>query len=157
MTLLLILNVLRCGLILLTAGSNGTLVWKILRRKHLYTLFNLSMCVYFSIVGVIFCLALNEYGNVLSEMINEPSAPSVTACHKLHICRMITMQAFKVFILNIVYRYVNDYTYSILWGPTVMLRCMLHVVISQARLGVYLRLVRSCFSTVYLTFNLKTK
>ena len=91
-------------LILVSSFSNNTLVWKIVRRKHLQSVFNLSMCFYFLWSGVFAPLLIYEYGNLLEQMITLPGTSCPTICLRVTMFRVLSYQARKVFIINIVYR-----------------------------------------------------
>ena len=86
--------------------ANGMLVWKILRRKSLHTLFNLSMCFFFSFTGTIFPFMINEYADLLTDMIRHPDVPQPARCQIIYICRMVTLQVIKVFLMNVTFRYI---------------------------------------------------
>ena len=93
-------------LICATVLSCSTLLWKILKRKTLHTIFNLGMCFFFFITGSIFPFLINEYISLLNETIIHPDIPSPERCHKLFLYRMLIGQGFKVFLLNLIYRYI---------------------------------------------------
>ena len=102
--MIFMLNVFKWILIFLTVMSNSTLAWKILQRKQLHTIFNLGMCFFFFICGSIFPLVLNEYGSLLTKVIQQPEVASPNNCHRLLLYRVIAIQALKVFILNMIFR-----------------------------------------------------
>ena len=93
-------------LICVTVISCSTLLWKILRRKSLHSLFNLGMCFFFFITGIIFPFLITEYTSLLNEMIISPAFPSPNSCHRLYLYRMLIGQGLKVFFLNLIYRYI---------------------------------------------------
>ena len=97
---------LKWFLIFLTILVNGMLVWKILRRQSLHTLFNLSLCFFFSFAGTIFPFMINEYGALLSDMVRHPNVPQPERCQIIYICRILGLQVMKVFLLNVVFRYI---------------------------------------------------
>ena len=86
--------------------SNGVLALKILNRKNLHTIFNLSICFFFTFSAITFPFTINEYGNLIEQILGS-EAPDVDSCRKLHILRMINMQGYKVFFLNIIFRFVT--------------------------------------------------
>ena len=100
-----LLNGFKGILIFLTVMSNNTLAWKILQRKQLHTIFNLGMCFFFFLCGSIFPMVINEYGSLLSKMIQQPEVASPYNCHRLLLYRVLAVQSVKVFILNIICRY----------------------------------------------------
>ena len=83
-----------------------TLLWKILRRKTLHTLFNLGLCLYFFIVAILFPFLITEYTNLPDGMIDHSETPSREGCHMLYLYRMLISQTMKVFVLNLIYRYI---------------------------------------------------
>ena len=102
--ILLFTSISKWILISVTVLSSGTLVWKILSRKSLHTLFNLGMCFYFFFTSSIFSFEINEYANIFEDRINEPEALSPESCHMLHLYRVVAMQGLKVFFLNVLFR-----------------------------------------------------
>ena len=104
--IILLINILKWLLICMTICPCGMLVWKILRRKNLHTLFNLSMCFFFILTGSIFPVVINEYAGLLNGLILHPDVPSPERCHVLHVCRMVVMQGGKVFNFNLWFRYI---------------------------------------------------
>ena len=93
-------------LICITVVPCITLLWKILRRKNLHTLFNLGMCLFFFIIVIIFPFLITEYTNLLKGMIEHSDIPSPESCHMLYLYRMLINQAIKVFLLNLIFRYI---------------------------------------------------
>ena len=93
-------------LICITVVPCITLLWKILRRKNLHTLFNLGMCLFFFIIVIIFPFLITEYTNLLKGMIEHSDIPSPESCHMLYLYRMLINQAIKVVLLNLVFRYI---------------------------------------------------
>ena len=107
MNILIILTFLsKWILICVTVISCSTLLWKILRRKSLHSLFNLGMCFFFFLTGTIFPFLVTEYANLLSKMIKQEAFPSPDSCHRLYLYRMLIGQGMKVFFLNLIYRYI---------------------------------------------------
>ena len=102
----LILTVVKWLLICLTILMNSTLAWRILRKKSLHTLFNLSMCFYFIFTGIFFPIMIYNYGGLLNDMMIHPDVPSPERCQIIHICRAVSLQAMKVFLLNLGFRYI---------------------------------------------------
>ena len=84
----------------------GTLVWKIISRKSLNTLFNLGMCFFFFFPGSVFPFMIDEYANFLKEMIKQPDSPNPERCCILYLYRVLINQAMKVFIMNFLFRYI---------------------------------------------------
>ena len=105
-TLVLVTNIVKWVLISVTVLTNSTLVWKILRRRSLYTLFNLGWCLFFFIAGSCFPFIINEYINLLNDMLFHPDTPSPGRCYTLYNYRMLTLQITKVFFLNLGFRYI---------------------------------------------------
>ena len=93
-------------LICITVISCCTLLWKISRRKSLHSLFNLGMCFFFFLTGTIFPFLITEYTNLLNNIIEAQAFPSPDNCHRLYLYRMLIVQGMKIFILNLVYRYI---------------------------------------------------
>ena len=107
MNILIILTFLsKWILICVTVISCSTLLWKILRRKSLHSLFNLGMCFFFFLTGTIFPFLVTEYANLLNKMIKQEAFPSPDSCHRLYLYRMLIGQGMKVFFLNLIYRYI---------------------------------------------------
>ena len=84
--------------------SNNTLVWKIWRRKELHTIFNLGMCFIFLWAGIFAPLTINEYGNLLENMLKNPDKACPDICHRLLLNRFFLIQASKVTLFNIMLR-----------------------------------------------------
>ena len=103
----ILINILKWILIFLSIVSNSTLAWKIWRRKNLHTIFNLSMCFFFLWSGTFSPFLIYEYGNLLVEMIKHPETSSPDICFKIVTYRMIICQALKVFIVNILFRWIQ--------------------------------------------------
>ena len=99
-------TLLKWVLILITMMASGTLVRKIVSRKSLHTLFNLGMCFFFFFTGSIFPFMINEYANMFMEMIKQPNVSNPERCYMLYLYRVLINQAMKVFILNLLFRYI---------------------------------------------------
>ena len=91
-------------LMLLCVISNNTLVLKIWRRKELHTIFNLGMCFFFLWAGIFAPLTIYDYGNLLEEMIQNPTKAYPDICHRLFLNRLLLIQANKVTLFNIIFR-----------------------------------------------------
>ena len=105
-TTTVVLTVVKWLLIGVTILVNGTLAWKILRKKSLQTIFNLGMCFYFIFTGSFFPIMVYQYGGLLNDMMVHPDAPSPERCQIFYICRIVTLQVMKVFLLNLMFRYI---------------------------------------------------
>ena len=99
-------NLIRLGLISMTIFSTSTLVWRILKRKALHTLFNLGWCFFFIITGTISPFIFNEYFGLLNDMILHPDQTYPERCQALYLYRMLSIQATKVILLNLIFRYI---------------------------------------------------
>ena len=102
----LVLTVVKWLLIGVTILVNGALAWKILKKKSLHTLFNLAMCFYFIFTGTFFPIMVYQYGGLLTDMMDHPDKASPERCQIIYICRMVSLQAMKVFLLNLGFRYI---------------------------------------------------
>ena len=102
----LTVNTLKWTLILFSGVTNGVLVWKILNRKHLHTIFNLSICFFFFWSGALFPFLINDYFNLLEARMQDPGAACLELCRQNFFVRMMLYQPYKIFILNIMYRSV---------------------------------------------------
>ena len=92
-------------LILLCIAANFQLAWKIMVRKHLHTVFNLGYCYYFSLSGIISIFLVMEFRNLLSGII-EVGRTSLANCHRLTLLHVSAFLVYKVFLANILFRYV---------------------------------------------------
>jgi hypothetical protein len=98
MSILLAISLVKWMLILVSGFSNNILVLKILRIKHLQNIFN-HFASTSSVVEPSVPFLIYEYSNLLEQMITHPGTNFPTLC-----LRVISYQAKKVFITNIVYR-----------------------------------------------------
>ena len=103
---LILTSILKWVLISLTGFSTSSLVWRILKRKSLHTVFNLGWCFYFLIAGSVFPFMINEYISLLQEMILDPISPRPHRCQALYWSRVVAIQVSKVLFLNLCFRYV---------------------------------------------------
>ena len=101
---ILLIKIVKWLLIFVTISTNSTLAWRILRKESLHSLFNLSMCFYFIFIGSIFPIMINEYGDLLTDMIMHPDVPNPQRCQIIYVCRMMSLQGFKVFMMNLMFR-----------------------------------------------------
>ena len=93
--LILLTTVLKWLLICLTCISTSSLVWRILRRKSIHTIFNLGWCFYFIIAGVIYPFMITEYITLIQHMILHTSNPSPASCQALFLFRSLAIQISK--------------------------------------------------------------
>lgn len=91
--------------ILISTLVNSQLVWRIWRRKHLHTVFNLGYCYYFALAGTISIFLFHEYGSVISSFI-ESGETSSCSCRWLGIDYFAAYLNSKVFLANLIFRYV---------------------------------------------------
>ena len=103
--LVLSINTFKWVLICLTSYSTSSLVWRILKRKSLHSVFNLGWCFYFVLTGSIFPFLMMEYASLLHHMILHPHASSPGICEAIYLCRVVFFQGLKVPFLNLVFRY----------------------------------------------------
>ena len=100
-----IANMLQCVLSLFSLSVNCQLAWRIWRRKHLHSVFNLGYCYYFTLSGIISCFIFNEYGSLLTNLINSGKT-SLGNCHRLGLLNVAADLVYKVFLANLIFRYV---------------------------------------------------
>ena len=98
------IDVVRWSLILISVVANLTLAWKIITRKYLHSIFNLSLTFFFICCGFGSPFLIYEHGNLLEEIISFPDMISSTTCHRLLLVKMILLQVIKVFIVNFLFR-----------------------------------------------------
>ena len=103
----LAVNTIKLTLIFLSGVTNGVLVWKILNRKNLHTIFNLSICFFLSWSGALFPHLINNYIELLEARMKDPGAACLELCRQNFFIRMMLYQPYKIFILNIMYRSVD--------------------------------------------------
>ena len=98
------INIVKWVLIALNVLVNNTLMWKILRRKSLHTIFNLGMCFFFFWSGFITPCMINDYGNLLQEMMVDPDTTHPDICLRIFQCRILLHQAMKIIFISIIFR-----------------------------------------------------
>ena len=105
MRIVVVVALLKWNLMVVTVIPSSVLAWKILRRKHLHSVFNLSMCFYFFWCSVFSPLLLYEYGNLLEGLVQQTVSRNQDLCDRILIYRCLIIQANKVFLINIVFRW----------------------------------------------------
>ena len=104
MSLWLVLNITKWTLSLLSGVPNIILAWKLWDRKHLHTVFNLSMCYFFFWSGLLAPLLITGYFNLLEARMQDPGQTCLELCRQMLLVRVVLYQLHKVFIANILYR-----------------------------------------------------
>ena len=105
MLLSTIIGLVKWSLMCLCLVSNTTLGWKIWKRKELRTIFNLGMCCYFLWASIFAPITIYNYGNMVQQMVQDPTIVSENICHRLLINRLMLNQAQKIILNNIIFRY----------------------------------------------------
>ena len=100
------IDLVKWSLMSLCLLSNTTLGWKIWKRKELHTIFNLGMCCYFMWASIFAPLTIYGYGNLVQQMLQDPTTGSRNVCHGVLINRLMLNQAQKIILINIIYRYL---------------------------------------------------
>ena len=83
---------------------NSILAWKILRRRYLYTVFNLAMCFYFIWNSLISTFMFYQYGEVVQSMFASSYTSNKENCFWLYISQLLTFQPMKAIFLSIIFR-----------------------------------------------------
>ena len=93
-------------MICLTCYSTSSLVWRILKRRSLHSVFNLGWCFYFALAGIVFPFVIMEYFSLLQDMILQNQSSSPGRCETIYLLRFVLLQGLKVPFLNLVFRYI---------------------------------------------------
>ena len=105
-SILSMLPVLKICLAIFSSTVNIILFYKIITRKHLHTVFNFGMCFFFLWSSVFSPLTISEYGNLFEEVLHQSNAGRSTICQRIALYRVVLIQAPKVALLNVVFRYI---------------------------------------------------
>ena len=98
-------NVSKFILTLSSMVVNFQLAWRIGQRKQLHTVFNLGYCFYFTLSGIVSIFLFNEYENLLTSWI-ESDLPNIRNCNWFAIWHFSCYLVYKVFLANLIFRYV---------------------------------------------------
>ena len=105
-SLLNFVPVLKVSLAIFSSMVSFILFSKIITRNHLHTVFNLGMSFFFLWSSIFSPLTIYEYGNLLEEVLQQSNTGRSTICHRIHLYRVFLMQATKVALVNVVFRYI---------------------------------------------------
>ena len=96
---------------LLTVLSNYSLLLRLLRRKHLHTIFNLGHCLYFLMAGTVFPFIISDYFDMFLDYHEHFEAKEfdpyrILLCQRSFLLRHIILQGSKVPQTNLIFRLV---------------------------------------------------
>ena len=98
-------DMVKFSLIIFSLGVNTQLVSRILQRKHIHTVFNLGYCFYFTMSSCVSLVLFYEYGSLFSQLL-EFGLTELETCYRLGLARFIVHFVAKVFVVNLIFRYV---------------------------------------------------
>ena len=80
-----------------------TIFWRILQRRWIHSVFNLGICFYSLVAGMLFPIMVGDYITVFLDY-SLTDAELKTICSRLFVCRVFIWQLMKIPTVNCIFR-----------------------------------------------------